>query len=147
MYRYQGRVRLLTVQDNLAIAEIVQACDAIHAGAALKQFEPEPVPLGRRTGMRPANMPVAAAKLDNAPVILRAKDDLVSLGADHVVFVNTTANAAPGDIYTIYRESRPGFPPMVLGELALLSVHPRGAVARIIDSRYPIYIGDRLDPK
>jgi len=147
MYRYSGRVRLLTVQDNLAIAEIVQACDAIHVGAALKQFVPEPVPLGHRGSMRPANMPVAASKLDAAPVILHAKDDLFSLGEDHVVFVNVGANAAPGDVYTIYRVPRPGLPPLVLGELAVLSVHPHAALARIIESRYAIYIGDRLDPK
>jgi hypothetical protein len=147
IYRYEGRVRLLTVQDNIAIGEIVQACDAIHAGGALKPFVPEPVPLGRRGGVRPPNMPVATAKLDAAPIILRAKDDIVSLGEDHVVFVNTPSSASPGDVYTIYRMPRAGLPPMVLGELAVLSVHPKGAVARIIDSRYPIYVGDRLDPK
>jgi LysM repeat protein len=146
LYAYEGRVRVLTAQDNIAIAEIVQACDAIHVGDGLKQFVPEPVPLGRRNGVRPANMPVAAEKLDGAPVILRAKDDVVSLGEDHVVFINV-ANASPGDMYTIYRAPRPGFPPMVLGELAVLSVHAHASLARILESRYPIYIGDKLEPK
>jgi hypothetical protein len=50
-------------------------------------------------------------------------------------------------MFTIYRENRPGLPPLVLGELAVLSVHPRGSVARVIASRYPIYVGDRLEPK
>jgi LysM domain-containing protein len=149
LYQYQGRVRLLTVQDNLAIAEIVQACDGILAGSALKPFVPEPVPLGRRSGLRSPNAPVAASALDDDAVILRAKDDIVSLGNDHVVFVNLSADSgvAPGDLYTIYRYNQPGLPPIVVGELAVLSVHPRGSVARIIASRYPIYIGDRLEPK
>ncbi len=149
VYEYQGRLRLLTVQDGFAIAEIVQACGSILAGAGLKPFVPEPVPLGRRTGMRPANTPVSADALADAPVILRAKDDIVSIGEDHVVFVSLGAEsgAAPGDVYTIYRSSIAGHPPIVLGELALLSVHPRGSVARVIASRYPIYIGDRLEPK
>jgi LysM repeat protein len=149
IYQYQGRVRLLTVQDDVAIGEIVQTCDSIHVGTGLKPFVPEPVPLGRRTGMRAANAPVPESKLESDPVILRAKDDLFSLGEDHVVFVSlgTDSGAAPGDIYTIFRANRPGLPPLVLGELAVLSVHSRGAVARILESRYPIYVGDRLEPK
>ena len=149
IYQYQGRLRLLTVQDQVAIAEIVQACDSIIDGAGLKPFVPEPVPLGRRTGLRPANVPVSAEALADDPMILRSKDSLVSLGEDHVVFVNigTDSGAAPGDVYTIYRANVRGKPPLVLGELAVLSVHERGSVARILASRYPIYVGDKLEPK
>jgi hypothetical protein len=149
IYQYQGRVRLLAVQDEVAIAEIIQACDSIRAGTGLKPFVPEPVPLGRRTGMRPPNVPAAAEALVDDPVILRAKDDIVSMGEDHIVFVNlgSESGATPGDMFTIYRENHPGLPPVVLGELAVLSVHPRGSVARIIASRYPVYVGDRLEPK
>jgi hypothetical protein len=149
VYQYQGRLRLLTVQDELAIAEIVQACDSIVDGAGLKPFVPEPVPLGRRTGLRPPNVPVSEAALADDPVILRSKDNLVSLAEDHVVFVNlgTDSGVAPGDVYTIYRANAPGKPPLVLGELAVLSVHPRSSVARILASRYAIYVGDKLEPK
>ncbi len=149
IYQYQGRLRLLTVQDQVAIAEIVQACDAILDGAGLKPFVPEPVPLGRRTGVRTPNAPVPVESLADDPLILRAKDDIVSLGEDHVVFVNlgSESGAAPGDVYTIFRANAPGKPPLVLGELAVLSVHPRGSVARILASRYPIYVGDKLEPK
>jgi hypothetical protein len=149
IYQYQGRLRILTVQDQVAIAEIVQACDAILDGAALKPFVPEPVPLGRRTGMRALNVPIAAEALADNPVILRAKDDIVSIGEDHVVFVNlgSESGASPGDVYTIYRRNQEGMPPLILGELAVLSVHPRGSVARVLASRYPIYVGDKLEPK
>jgi hypothetical protein len=34
-----------------------------------------------------------------------------------------------------------------MGELAVLSVHKRFSVAKIIESRYPIRLGDRLEPK
>jgi hypothetical protein len=66
-----------------------------------------------------------------------------------VVFVNLNADsgAAPGDLYTIYRRNVGNKPPLVLGELAVLSVGSRGAVARILNSRYPIYVGDKLEPK
>jgi hypothetical protein len=147
-YRYLGRVRILSVQETNAIAEVVYTCDAIVVGSFLTPFEPEPVPLGRSTAMRPVNFPVAAERLQDAPSIVYAKDDILALGADHVVHIDLgEQDATPGDMFTIYRENRPGLPPIVLGELAVLSVHRRFSVAKIIESRYPIHLGDRLDPK
>jgi LysM repeat protein len=131
--RYLGRVRVLSVQDTGAIAEIVHSCDPILVGSRLRPFDAEPVPLGRPTAIRPVNLPAAAEKLRDAPMIVYSRDDIVSLGQDHV--------------YTIYRQNRPGLPPIVLGELAVLSVQKRFSAAKIIASRYPIYVGDRLDPK
>ncbi len=148
-YHYLGRIRILSVQETTAIAEIVQTCDPVVVGAFLAPFQPEPVPLGRSTAMRPVNFPAAAEKLVNAPTIVYARDDVLSLGADHVVHVDLgEQDVTPGDLYTIYREnSRPGLPPVVLGELAVLSVHRHFSVAKILESRYPIRLGDRLDPK
>ena len=147
-YRYLGRVRILSVQESTAIAEIVQTCDPIVTGALLQPFEPEPVPLGRSTAMRPVNYPAAEEKLRTAPTIVYVRDNILALGADHVVHVDLGEDTAtPGDIYTIYRENRPGLPPIVIGELAVLSVHKRFSVAKILESRYPVHLGDRLDPK
>lgn len=147
-YRYLGRVRVLSVQETTAIAEIVHTCDPILVGSHLKPFEAEPVPLGRPTGMRPVNFPAAEEKLRTAPMIVYVKDELLALGEDHVVHINLGGDqVTPGDIYTIYRENQPGLPPVVLGELAVLSVHPRFSVAKIIESRYTIHVGDRLDLK
>ena len=147
-YRYLGRVRILSVQETTAIAEIVQTCDPMVVGTALRPFEPEPVPLGRSSAIRPVNFPTAAEKLETAPSIVYARDNILSLAADHVVHIDLgEQDATPGDMYTIYRENRPGLPPIVLGELAVLSVHKRFAVAKILESRYPIHLGDRLDPK
>ncbi len=147
-YRYVGRVRILSVQESTAIAEIVQSCDPLSTGALLFPFEPEPVPLGRSTPLRPVNFPAAAEKLAHAPAIIYSRDDILALGADAVVHIDVgEQDTTPGDIFTIYRENRPGLPPIVMGELAVLSVHKRFSVAKIIESRYPIKLGDRLDPK
>ena len=99
--------------------------------------------------MRPVNYPDDAAKLADAPTIVFSRDDVVSLGEDHVVFIDRGADSdvTPGDVYTIYRLNRRGLPPVVLGELAILSVHPRSSVGRIVRSRYEIFVGDRLAPK
>jgi hypothetical protein len=147
-YRYVGRVRILSVQESTAIAEIVQSCDPLSTGALLFPFEPEPVPLGRSTPLRPVNFPAAAEKLAHAPAIVYSRDDILALGADAVVHIDIgEQDTTPGDIFTIYRENRPGLPAIVMGELAVLSVHKRFSVAKIIESRYPIKLGDRLDPK
>jgi len=148
-YHYVGRVRVLSVQENTAIAEIIQSCDPVHVGAVLQPFEPEPVPLGRLSAMRPANYPAAEEKLRDAPVIVLSQDEVITLGQDHVVYIDRGADkdVTPGDIYTIYRLNREGMPPIVIGELAILSVHKTSSVGKILQSRYPVYIGDRLDLK
>jgi hypothetical protein len=148
-YRYVGRVRVLSVQEETAIGEVSDACDSIRVGSTLKPFVPEPIPSERRTELRPINEPVAAEALQQAPTILRAKDGLVSLGEDHVVFVELgqTDGVEPGDIFTVYRHAGRNKPPVVLGEIALLSVHPLSSVAKIIEARFPIYLGDRLERK
>ena len=148
-YRYLGRVRVLSVQEDTAIAEISHSCDPIVVGSRLQVYQPEPVPLARPTAMRPVNYPTSTEKLAGAPTIVLSKDDIVSLGEDSIVWIDRGADAelTPGDIYTIYRLNRSGLPPVVLGELAVLSVHARSSVAKILRSRFTIHIGDRLDPK
>jgi nucleoid-associated protein YgaU len=145
-YAYQGRVRVLTVQEDRAIAEIVQSCAGIHVGATLRPFEPEPVPLARRPTPRPFNDPTTA-DLSAAPAIVLADSTLFTLGQDHVVFIDRGEgdDVYPGDMFTIYRESGRGLPPVAVGELAVLSVRERSAVAKILESRFPVHLGDRLE--
>ena len=148
-FNYMGRVRVLTAQESTAIAEIVQSCSGIVVGMKLKLFEPEPIPLARRTAVRPVNDPTSGEALADAPVIVSSPVNLVSIGQDHVVFIDRGEDdeVYPGDIFTIYRVNRPTLPPVVLGELAVLSVQRHTAVARIIESRFPVYVGDRLERK
>lgn len=148
-YHYLGRIRLLSVQETTAIAEIVESCEGLVVGSYLKPFEAQPVPIGRTSLMRPPNFPTTAEKLKDAPVILFAQHGISALGVDHVVQIDRGSedDLTPGDIFTIYRENREGLPPVVLGELAVLAVQEHSAVAKIIESRYTIYIGDRLERK
>jgi hypothetical protein len=148
-YSYTGRVRVLSVQEESAIAEIVQSCDGISVGMLLKPFEPEPIPLARRTAVRPPTEPTSVEELASAGVIVSSPADLVTLGQDHVVFIDRGEEdeVLPGDIFTIYRMNRPASPPVVLGELAVLSVQAHTAIAKILESRYPVYVGDRLERK
>lgn len=149
IYRYTGRLRILSVQEDTAIAEITTTCDPITVGSRLKTFLPEPVPLASRTVMRPVNFPSPASSLAGAPVILGGHEDQVALGQDNVVYIDRGADAdvTPGDIYTIYRLHPKGSPPIILGEVAVLSVHAHSSIAKIIASRHTVYRGDLLELK
>lgn len=148
-YHYLGRIRVLSVQEETAIGEIVHSCDPILVGQQLRTFEPEPVPLGRLGALRPVNYPEAEEDLRDNPVILFTQDDLVSIAEDHVVYIDRgeDAEVTPGDMYTIYRKNRDGLPPIVIGELAVLAVHKSSSLAKVIESRYAVFLGDWLSPK
>ncbi|MEJ2085664.1 MAG: hypothetical protein P8Y44_08290 [Acidobacteriota bacterium] len=99
--RYLGRVRILSTQENTAIAEIVHS------------------------------------DMGN-----------VSIGEGHVVYIDRgTQDVAPGDLFTIYRETPKGMPPLMIGELAVLSVGQDASLAKVLASRYTVHVGDRLAPK
>jgi len=146
LYRYQGRIRILSAQETTAIGEIVHSCDPIRVGDTLEPFQPEPVPLARRGPLWPINLPTTHESLQDAPVILYSHEDIFTLGEDSVVYIDRGDgdDILPGDIFTIYRINREGLPPFVIGELGILTVRERSAVAKILRSRYEIYPGDRL---
>jgi LysM repeat protein len=146
-HRYLGQVRVLTALDDRSIAEVIQSCEGMHTGARMKLFEPEPVPLARRHLPRPVNDPTLN-DLSNAPRIVHADEGMFTLGQDHVVFLDRgeSDDIYPGDQFTIYRTARnEGGLPIAVGQLGVLSVRPHSATAKILTSRYPVYIGDKLE--
>lgn len=145
-YQYKGRLRVLAVQDDTSIAEVVRTCTPIPVGTPLRIFEPEPVPLRRRTPMRPVNAPPDNELLQDAPIIIASLDGLISFGPGYLVFIDQGENqdVLPGDVFTIYRKGRRGFPPILLGELGILSVQGDTALARILDARYSVFVGDPI---
>ncbi|MEM9554952.1 MAG: LysM peptidoglycan-binding domain-containing protein [Acidobacteriota bacterium] len=146
LYRYLGRVRVLTVQEDSAIAEIVKTCDPITVGSELRLFEPEPLPLRKRSAMRPVNLPPRAEELEGAPMIIATLDKIVTLGRGYLVFIDQgeSQDILPGDVFTIYRPNREGFPPIVLGEIGILSVTDNSALGNILESRYTVHVGDSI---
>ena len=148
-YHYRGRIRVLSVQEETGIGEIIQACDPMHVDDRMRRFEPEPVPLRRITPMRPVNFPVETSALDNAPTIISARDKIVAIGTGHLVFIDRGMedDVAPGDIFTVYRSGRRGFPPILLGEVGVLSVYKKTSLVRVMRSRYTVFVGDVLHLK
>lgn len=149
LYRHIARLRVLTVQPELAIAEVLRACSGVQVGMGVKVFEPEPIPVGHRGRVWPVSMPVAAEALDTAPRVIASIDGLLSLGQDHLVFIDRGVedDVLPGDQFTIYRPNKSGLPPVVLGELVVVSVRGRTALGRITESRFAVLAGDALQAR
>lgn len=148
-YRYNGRVRILSTQDTTAIAEISHSCHPISVGSLLKPFTPEPVPLARYSGMIGLNDPVTEESLIDSPMIVLADAGILSLGQGHVVYIDRGAehDVSPGDLFTIYRPTPSEIPPLMIGELAVLSVGETTSLAKILDSRQVVHVGDRLSQR
>ncbi len=144
-YQYQGRLRILSVQPDTAIAEVTDTCRAVHVGAGLMPFETLPIPLVA-PGLPPAvNDPVTDESLEEAGTVILSENDVFSNGEGSIVYLDLgEAETAPGDLYRIWRRNHEGLPPVVLGELAILRVGPSTSVARILNSRYTIRVGDRV---
>lgn len=146
LYSYVGRIRVLSVQEETSIGEIVRTCTPIPVGSKLRIFEPEPVPLRRTTPMRPINFPADNDQLDDAPVIIASVDNVVSLGQGYLVFVDKgeDQDVLPGDVFTIYRKGRRGYPPILVGEIGILSVRDNTSLGRILRSRQTVFVGDTM---
>ncbi len=145
-HAYLGRVRVLAAQEDRAIAEVVHNCEGLRVGSRLKTFEPEPVPLARRPQPRPVNDPTTN-DLSSAPTIVHADRNIFSIGEDHVVYIDRGEDddVYPGDLFTIYRTTNSNQPPVAVGELAVLSVRPHTSLGKVVESRYVVYLGDRLE--
>lgn len=143
--RYLGHLRVICTQEHSATAEIMAACDAIPLGAKLKPFDPIPIPMAPRT---------AAATRCEAPsgkargFIVYSKDNVESLGQDHLVMVDLgeADDLQPGSFLTIYRENPvPGLPRIVLGQGAALTTGAHWATVKLLVTDGPVYVGDRVE--
>ena len=143
-HSYHGRVLVLAVQEDSAIGEIVQSCHPIVIGSTLRPFVAEPIPSERKQPMRPPTEVASRDAFADAATIVLAKDRLVTLAQDHVLFLDRGEDddLVPGDVLTVYRIPANDLPPIVLGEIAILSVRPRSSLAKVITSRHPMYVGD-----
>jgi hypothetical protein len=99
---------------------------------------------GRFISIQPPTDPPARDEFADAATIVFAKDRLVTVGQDHVVFIDhgDDQSLVPGDILAVYRVPAKNAPPIALGEIAILSVQPHTSVAKVVSSRHPMYVGD-----
>jgi hypothetical protein len=142
--RRTGWVRILAVQEETSMAEVVQACLDIHVGDYLKPFEPIPVPL------LPVQDPVTRLTPETGRMrgrIVASLDDLGSMGQGYLVSIDlgNEDGVVPGNIFTIFRYVYDDAPRRVLGELAILTVQGSYATGRIVESYDYIEVGDFVE--
>lgn len=132
-----GWVEIVTANENVAVAEVRQACDGILIGDFLEPFAdpvvPEPAAVqGEPDYSHPARIVLADERQQTAaPGMLM----LIDRGSDEGV--------RAGQAVTIYRETLSGAGPVYrvgLGEI--LNVRPLTSLIRINSSRDAVYVGD-----
>ncbi|HSF15584.1 MAG TPA: LysM peptidoglycan-binding domain-containing protein [Vicinamibacteria bacterium] len=146
LVRRTGWLTVLAVQESSSMAEITQGCMDVHIGDYLKPFEPIPVPL----------LPVQAYATRLTPetgrmrgTVAASLDSLRSLGEGHLVSIDLGQQdgVVPGNVFVIFRYVYPNAPRKVLGELAVLTVQPGHATARIMESKDFVKVGDLIELK
>jgi hypothetical protein len=141
-----GWVRVLLVTDNSATAVVEQACQDMHAGDYLKPIERVNVPLVRKQAP-PDRMTPPSGKA-NGYVVDQADNKAITGQGDLLtVDLGSSDGLAPGNRMTIYRVTYPTVPTsrVVIGELAVVRVAEKTALAKVTYSRDGILIGDHVE--
>ena len=141
-----GWVEVVLVNDNTAIAVVTQACNDIANGDYLKAIEKVNVPLVLRRPLATRLTP-PSGKLDRYVVDIQGDAMLAGQGSLLTIDAGSDSGIAPGNIFTVYRivyRSVPS-PRYVLGELAVLSVREKTALAKVMNSNDAITVGDSVE--
>lgn len=131
-------VRVLDVDQNMATARIVDACDGVEEGDYLEPF------------VRPV-VPVAAAAgepdFGEAATIVLADERRLLGGAGSAMVLDrgTSHGVRPGQRATIFRRAMAGSGPILrVGEATVVIVEEYTAVIRIDSSREAVEVGQRV---
>jgi hypothetical protein len=166
-YAYRGRASVVCIEGRTATLRVTLACSDIPLGTFLKAYDPVPIPLGRRLPAAVACDP-PSGKITGR--IVYTRDGVIANGTDSNVFIDlgVASGIQPGDQLTIFRHAtgaeygirpqgsywvytqpEPGvdIPRTYLGDLAVLYVGDRWAMARVIDASRLIEVGDQVELK
>jgi hypothetical protein len=138
-----GWVRIIGVNETMALAAIDRVCDAIYAGDYLQPFGDPPPPMDSvsvDTGLdfsAPARMVFGPYEKQMA-----AAGELVLTNAGQAQGVT------PGARFAIYRDvQEPGVPLFAIGEATVVSVNPDTSLVRINAARTAVHQGDVFIPR
>ena len=144
-YDYVGQVRILCTEDGRSRAIVTQVCREIPIGARLKPIPQLPIPIARVPEM---------AQWCDAPTGKASGHIVDSRGWDlglvegHLVQIDLGRDEGlqPGDFLTVTRPSeRVDQPPMILGQIGVLTTEARTATAIVLAVRRELLIGDRVE--
>lgn len=141
-----GWVEVVLATEDSAIAVVSQACYDIVNGDYLKPIEKVNVPLVLRRPVATRLTP-PSGKLDRYVVDIQGDAMLAGQGSLVTIDAGSDSGIAPGNVFTIYRIVYPSLPSprYVLGELAVLSVREKTALAKVMMSNDAITVGDSIE--
>lgn len=166
-YQYRGRAVVVCIEGRTATVRVLNACTDIPMGSFLKAYEPVPIPLGRRMRTEAICDP-PNGKAEGRIVMTRDGVFAIGTGTDVMIDLGVAEGVQPGDQLSVFRYAsgtdyglRPQgsywmykappagvtVPRTYLGDLAVLYIGDRWAMARVIDSSRLIEIGDQVEVK
>jgi LysM domain len=141
-----GWVRIVLVTEKSATAIVEQACLDILADDYLRPLEKVRVPLVARRAP-PDRMTPPSGKANG--YVVDSQGPSLMAGAGNLVSIDLGSQdgIAPGNLMTVFRVLYPKVPSSrsVIGELAVLTVSDKTALAQVTYSSDAIFIGDRIE--
>jgi hypothetical protein len=144
-YDYIGQVRILCTEDGRSRAIVTQSCREIPIGARLKPIPQLPIPIARVPD--PAQWCDAPTGKTSGYIVESREWELGLVEGNLVqIDLGREEGLQPGDFLTVTRPSeRRDQPPMVLGQIGVLTTESRTATAIVINARREMFIGDRVE--
>lgn len=141
-----GWLQVILVQESSAIAVVEEACQDIHPGDYLRPFEKVNVPLVVRRPVSNRLTP-PSGKLNQYVVDLPGNAMMAGEGHYVMIDAGSESGVAPGNVFSIYRVVYPSVPTprRVVGELTVLVVRDKTAVAKVTYSADAIMVGDQIE--
>ena len=144
-YNYVGQVRVLCTENGQSRAIVIETCREIHLGARLKPIPQLPIPIAR--------VPSPAEWCDPGTgkatgYIVASREWHLGLVEGHLVQIDLGSDDGiePGDFLTVTRPSeKRGQPPMLLGQIGVLTTEARTASAVVLQVRREMLIGDIVE--
>ena len=144
-YDYIGQVRILCTEDGRSRAIVTQTCREIPIGARLKPIPQLPIPIARVPEMAQwCDAPTGKA----SGYIVESRSWDLGLVEGNLVQIDLGRDEGlqPGDFLTVTRPSpRKDQPPMILGQIGVLTTEARTATAIVLNARREMIVGDRVE--
>ena len=146
MVTRSGVLIVLATQPTTALAQIVTSCAETLVGDYLTPFGQIPVPLVP-VGQTATRLTAQTGQM--AGKIVASLQKVTTLGTGYLVSIDIgeTDGVIPGNVFTVYRHVYPNTPRKILGEIAVLTVQPSYATARIMESYDYMVVGDSVELK
>lgn len=140
-----GRLRVKTLEPNVACAEIVKSYNYLEIGNPIMPASELSLPLqkpllgnSRSYGLKVGNQLIGH--------ILSERIGHRGISEGDIVFIDLGAaqGVQPADNFIVFREIGEGFPNQAIGRLTVLSVQEQTATAIITESVKPIELGEKV---